>query len=240
MASSSSLNLASMSEEQIAQVEAQLKAHRESLSATATKKADPISAAVLEVAKEATTAAASALEEASEEKTASLEKSSAVPTSSEQPIPETSPIPSKSAGKESATGETGDSKGDQEETSPPRNQVVTYTPSVERVLKAQGKRKMLAEEEYEGEEEEAKDSAKDSDIEITGVTSGAGTTPATIKSRLRSRSTRKAKKAKTASTEPPVTVPTEPRKILQELFIAPGLLVDNGFGEVYDMLKAQG
>ena len=86
MASSSSIDLATMTEEKLAQFEAQLKARRESLSATATKKADPISAAVLEVAKEVTTAAASALEEASSEKMASLEKSPAVPSSSEQPI----------------------------------------------------------------------------------------------------------------------------------------------------------
>ena len=108
MASSSSVDFGSMTEEQLAQFEEQLKARRESLSATASGKADPIMASVLEVTKEITAAAASALEEASTEKTASLEKSSAVPTSSEQPIQETSPIASKS------TCETGDSKGDKE------------------------------------------------------------------------------------------------------------------------------
>ena len=188
------------------------------------------------MAKEITTAAASALEEASTEKTVSLEKSPAGPSTSEQPIQEASPIVSKSVGKESATGESAGSKGEQEETSPPKNQVVTYTLTPARVLTQTGKRRMLAEEEEEEEEEEA----KDSDVEITGTATGPGVKAATIKTRLRSRSSRKPKKARTASVEPPVHIPTEPRKVLPELFIAPGLLVNNGFGEVFDMLKAQG
>src|ERR1044071_7680822 len=117
MASSSSVDFGSMTEEQLAQLEGQLKARRESLSATASGKADPIMASVLEVTKEITAAAASALEEASTEKTVSVEKSPADP-SIEQPIPETSPIVSKSVGKESGTGEFAGSKGEQEESSP--------------------------------------------------------------------------------------------------------------------------
>ena len=111
MASTSSVDIGSMTEEQLAQFEAQLKARIESLSATGTRTADPISAAVLEVAKEITTVAASALEEASTEKTASLETSPAVPSASEQPIQQSSPVLSKSAGKESATSEHAASKG---------------------------------------------------------------------------------------------------------------------------------
>ena len=151
------------------------------------------------------------------------------------PVSQHSLVISKSVGKESATGESAKFKGEQEETSPPKNQVVTYTPTPARVLTKTGKRKLLAEEEEEEEEE-----AKDSDVEITGTSTGPGVKAATIKSRLQSRSSRKPKRARTESAEPPVIIPTEPRKVLPELFIAPGLLVDNRFGEVFDMLKAQG